>query len=99
VAVFFHEVKSVFQSQGKTASSFSLTGMKSKIFGNDTPEQREQKIKQLEEQIQQSEVELRRVGEETQYVFIYTTIRVTYCVSSPTLLSSTSDITIHLHNY
>ena len=68
VAVFFHEVKSVFQSQGKTASSFSLTGMKSKIFGNDTPEQREQKIKQLEEQIQQSEVELRRVGEETQYV-------------------------------
>jgi sorting nexin-4 len=42
--------------------------MKSKIFGNDTPEQREQKIKQLEEQIQQSEVELRRVGEETQYV-------------------------------
>jgi len=42
--------------------------MKSKIFGSDTPEQREQKIKQLEEQIQQSEVELRKVGEETQYV-------------------------------
>ena len=61
-------------SQGKTASSFSLTGMKSKIFGNDTPEQREQKIKQLEEQIQQSEVELRRVGEETQK-FIDTALR------------------------
>lgn len=60
--------------QGKTASSFSLTGMKSKIFGSDTPEQRDQKIKQLEEQIQQSEVELRKVGEETQK-FIDTALR------------------------
>lgn len=59
---------------GKAGSSFSLTGMKSKIFGGDTPEQREQKIKQLEEQIKQADVDLRKVGEETQK-FIDTALR------------------------
>ncbi|XP_052091043.1 sorting nexin-4-like [Mytilus californianus] len=59
---------------GKAGSSFSLTGMKSKIFGGDTPEQREHKIKQLEEQIKQTDVDLRKVGEETQK-FIDTALR------------------------
>lgn len=40
--------------------------MKSKLFGGDTPEQRETKLKQLEEQIVQAEVELKRSTEETQ---------------------------------
>ncbi|VDI17482.1 sorting nexin-4, partial [Mytilus galloprovincialis] len=59
---------------GKAGSSFSLTGMKSKLFGGDTPEQREQKIKQLEEQIKQADSDLRKVGEETQK-FIDTALR------------------------
>ncbi|XP_041372077.1 sorting nexin-4-like [Gigantopelta aegis] len=52
-------------SQGKAPGSFSISGMKSKIFGNDTPEQRDEKIKQLDEQIQQAEVELQQTNEET----------------------------------
>ncbi|XP_046357377.1 sorting nexin-4-like [Haliotis cracherodii] len=52
--------------QGKAAGSFSLSGMKTKLFGSDTPEQRDVKIKQLEEQIVQAEVELRQTQEETQ---------------------------------
>ncbi|XP_048730401.2 sorting nexin-4-like isoform X2 [Ostrea edulis] len=52
--------------QGKTGGTFSLSGMKTKIFGSDTPEQRDQKIKQLEEQIEQTQVELRTVTEELQ---------------------------------
>jgi sorting nexin-4 len=45
--------------------------MKTKIFGSDTPEQRDQKIKQLEEQIEQTQVELRTTAEELQYDFIF----------------------------
>ncbi|XP_069119489.1 sorting nexin-4-like isoform X2 [Argopecten irradians] len=51
--------------QGK-AGSFSFTGMKTKLFGGDTPEQRDQKVKQLEEQIQQAEQELEQANKETQ---------------------------------
>ncbi|XP_013065022.1 sorting nexin-4-like isoform X2 [Biomphalaria glabrata] len=50
-------------NQGK--SGFSLSGMKSKIFGSEAPEQREVRLKQLEEQIVQAEAELKKVQEET----------------------------------
>ncbi|KAK3585801.1 hypothetical protein CHS0354_010582 [Potamilus streckersoni] len=51
---------------GKTGGSFSLSGMKKAIFGGDTPEQREQKIKQLDEQIKQTEQELQQVNTDAQ---------------------------------
>ena len=54
------------QAQGKGGNSFSLSGMKSKLFGGDTPEQREAKLKQLDEQIAQAELELKQTTEETQ---------------------------------
>ena len=54
------------QAQGKSGNSFSLSGMKSKLFGGDTPEQREAKLKQLDEQIAQAELELKQTSEETQ---------------------------------
>ncbi|XP_074653174.1 sorting nexin-4-like isoform X2 [Tubulanus polymorphus] len=50
--------------QGKT--SFSLSGMKSRLFGSDPPEVRDQKIKQLEEQIDQTEAELRLANQEAE---------------------------------
>lgn len=40
--------------------------MKSKLFGGDTPEQREAKVKQLDEQIVQAEADLKRVQEESE---------------------------------
>ncbi|ESO87762.1 hypothetical protein LOTGIDRAFT_234986 [Lottia gigantea] len=52
--------------QGKPAGAFSITGMKSKIFGSDTPEQRDLKIKQLEEQIKQAEIDVKQATQETQ---------------------------------
>ncbi|XP_050405301.1 sorting nexin-4 [Patella vulgata] len=52
--------------QGKSPGTFSLSGVKSKLFGSDTPEQRELKIKQLEEQIKQAEIELKQATQETQ---------------------------------
>ncbi|KAK7495702.1 hypothetical protein BaRGS_00013149 [Batillaria attramentaria] len=61
-------------AQGKTGGSFSLSGMKSKLFGSDTPEQREAKLKQLEEQIAQTETELKQISEETQ-VFVDAALR------------------------
>ena len=51
--------------QGKSGG-FSLSGMKTKLFGGDTPEQREQKIKLLEEQIKESEEQVRQTTEEAQ---------------------------------
>lgn len=39
--------------------TFSLKGMTSKLFGQETPEQREAKIKALEEQIQEGEEQLK----------------------------------------
>ncbi|GFS20017.1 sorting nexin-4 [Elysia marginata] len=51
-------------SQGK--GGFSLSGVKTKLFGGDTPEQREVRLKQLDEQIVQAEAELKNVQEESQ---------------------------------
>ena len=53
------------QVQGKTAG-FSLSGMKSKLFGSDTPEQRDQKIKQLDDQIKEAEEQLETSTSEAQ---------------------------------
>lgn len=77
---FFHEVSyhNIFnywvhvrlicfkQEQGKTGGAFSLSGMKTKLFGSDTPEQRDQKIKQLEEQIKQTEEEVQTTSQDLQ---------------------------------
>ena len=60
----------MFQTQGKT-SAFSLSGMKSKLFGGDTPEQREVKIKQLDEEIKEAEERLKIATEEAQYVVLH----------------------------
>lgn len=56
------------QEQGKTGGAFSLSGMKTKLFGSDTPEQRDQKIKQLEEQIKQTEEEVQTTSHDLQWV-------------------------------
>lgn len=56
----------LIQIQGKSASGFSLGSLKKAMFGNDTPEQRELKLKHLEEQIKLTEVELQQINEETQ---------------------------------
>ena len=53
----------LLQAAGKTGG-FSLSGMKTKLFGGDTPEQREQKLKLLEEQIQEAEGQNRQTEEE-----------------------------------
>ncbi|XP_060592038.1 sorting nexin-4-like [Ruditapes philippinarum] len=53
-------------AQGKTAGGFSLSGMKKALFGNDTQEQRELKLKHLDEQIKLTEQELAQINEETQ---------------------------------
>ena len=53
------------QAEGKT-STFSFSGMKTKLFGSDTPEQREQKIKMLDEQIVESEAQVKQATEEAQ---------------------------------
>ncbi|XP_057286078.1 sorting nexin-4 isoform X2 [Pezoporus wallicus] len=42
-----------------TVRTFSLKGMTSKLFGQETPEQREAKLKVLEEQIQEGEEQLK----------------------------------------
>jgi len=39
----------------KTIRTFSLKGMTSKLFGQETPEQREAKLKMLETQIEEGE--------------------------------------------
>jgi len=54
--------------QGKS-SVFTLTGMKTKIFGADSPEQRDAKIRQLEEQIAEAEQQVKDATAEAQYVF------------------------------
>ena len=40
--------------------------MKTKLFGGDTPEQREQKIKQLDDEIKEAEDRLKVTTEEAQ---------------------------------
>ena len=42
--------------------------MKTKLFGGETPEQREARIKQLEEQIAEAEEQLRQATLEAQWV-------------------------------
>ncbi|XP_035828151.1 sorting nexin-4 isoform X2 [Aplysia californica] len=53
-------------AQNQSKAGFSLSGMKSKLFGADTPEQREAKLKQLDQQIAQAETDLKRVQEEAE---------------------------------
>ena len=48
---------------------FTLTGMKTKIFGSDTPEQRDARIRQLEEQIAEAEQQVKDATAEAQYVY------------------------------
>ncbi|XP_077129468.1 sorting nexin-4 [Ranitomeya variabilis] len=48
-----------------TVRTFSLKGMTSKLFGQETPEQRESKIKQLEEQIEEGEEQLKVQNEDS----------------------------------
>ncbi|XP_059166974.1 sorting nexin-4-like isoform X2 [Physella acuta] len=61
-------------ANNQAKSGFSLSGMKSKIFGSETPEQREVKLKQLEEQIISAEMELKKVQEESE-LFIEQALR------------------------
>ena len=56
----------MFQAQGKQQSGFSLSGMKKALFGEDTEEQRELKIKHLDEQIKLTQNELKQINEEYQ---------------------------------
>ena len=49
--------------QAKPASGSLLSGMKTKIFGSETPEQKEHKLKQLEEQIELAELEVKQTNE------------------------------------
>lgn len=48
-----------------TVRTFSLKGMTSKLFGQETPEQREAKIKLLEEQIEEGEEQVKVQNEES----------------------------------
>ena len=56
------------QAQGK--SSFSLSGMKTRLFGSsaDPAEQREQKLKQLDDEIEECEARVRSAKEELEWV-------------------------------
>jgi len=47
---------------------FTLTGVKTKLFGADSPEQRDAKIRQLEEQIAEAEQQVKDASAEAQYV-------------------------------
>ena len=51
------------QAQGKQGA-FSLSGMKTKLFGGDTPEQRDAKLKQLEEEIGECEAKVKLTTEQ-----------------------------------
>ena len=53
------------QQQGKT-NAFSLSGVRTKLFGGDTPEQREQKLKQLDVQISEAETQVKASTKEAQ---------------------------------
>ena len=59
-------VLSVLQAQGKQQGGFSLSGMKKALFGEDTQEQRELKIKHLDEQIKITQAELKQINEDYQ---------------------------------
>lgn len=51
------------QVQGKVPA-FSLSGMKTKLFGSDTAEQKEVKVRQLCDEIVEAEAEVKRTREE-----------------------------------
>lgn len=53
-------------SQGKQQGGFTLSNVKTKLFGGDTPEQKDEKLKMLDEQIRESQVELKVVTADTQ---------------------------------
>ncbi|CAH1775079.1 unnamed protein product, partial [Owenia fusiformis] len=53
-------------NQGKSTGGFSFSGMKSKLFGGDTPQQRQEKIEKLEKEIEEQENELRAVSADAQ---------------------------------
>ena len=53
------------QLQGKTGG-FSLSGVKTKLFGGDTPEQRDQKIDLLRQQIAENKLQLQQSQQATQ---------------------------------
>ena len=54
-----------FQAEGKTAS-FSLSGMKTRLFGSsvDPVEQRQQKLQQLDGEIEDCEAKVKAAREE-----------------------------------
>ena len=54
---------------------FTLSGMKTKLFGADSPEQRDAKIRQLDEQITEAEQQVKDATAEAQYVFWTALIR------------------------
>ena len=45
--------------------------MKKALFGEDTQEQRDLKIKHLDEQIKITEIELKQINEEYKYVLLF----------------------------
>jgi len=47
---------------------FTLTGMKTKLFGADSAEQHDAKIRQLEEQITEAEQQVKDATAQAQYV-------------------------------
>ena len=61
-----NNVFSLLQAQGKQQGGFSLSGMKKALFGEDTQEQRELKIKHLDEQIKVTQAELKQINEDYQ---------------------------------
>ncbi|XP_035700212.1 sorting nexin-4-like isoform X2 [Branchiostoma floridae] len=56
--VYLKAQKEQMEQGGDVKSGFSLKGMTTKLFGADTPETRDKKIKLLEEQTQQTEEQL-----------------------------------------
>ena len=52
------------QAEGKSGGAFSLTGMKSRLFGAESPEQRETKLKQLDDDIEECEAKVKLAKEE-----------------------------------
>ena len=53
-----------FQNQSKAA--FSLSSMRTRLFGSDTPEQKEVKLAQLEEDLKRTETQLKTQTAEAQ---------------------------------
>ena len=54
------------QGDGRAWSSFSLGGVRTRLFGTETEEQREQRLRQLEEQIAEAEEQVRVYSEDAQ---------------------------------